>query len=128
MTARATLLGRDPIWLIEIDIGGQIVRAATEQVEVTSAAGLALLFPAGLDEPDESQEEVAITLSGGPDWAALRARGVWLERSRAVLRRWYDGQALETAEIVSDGELVEVEYGTRTEPLVATLGERNCIG
>lgn len=110
-----------PIWLLEVDLGGPIVRVATEPVEVVDAAGVTRVFPSGLETPDTSGEDVSVAFFSTTDWASLRARGDWVERSRAVLRCWYAGQAWEQAEVVADGELTDTEYGSRAEPLIGTI-------
>lgn len=109
-----------PTWLLEVTVGGAVLRYATRRVEVTDARGRVLLYRAGLadfdlliDGAEESQGfEI---LDPMVDWALIATREN-TERAPVVLRFWEVGEQLEDAAVVLRGLVTEPEYGDPESP------------
>lgn len=115
-------------WLLDLTVGGQLLRYATREVTVTDSAGRSHLYRAGLSDfemrLDGYEEAQGVEVADRAiQWAQLAARGIRIDRGPAVLRYWEEGQSLEAARVVLDGELAAPEYGVpgALSSLVATV-------
>lgn len=129
-THRSAIAGRRGHWLLDLDLGGQVLHIAGEDLAVTNAAGDEVGYLPGLDEPDieyslaeGSPRSIALTIqpTAGIDFAALDAQGIDVSGARGTLRRWFEGQVLEAARTVLIGRVSEPEWGDIDEPLVLSL-------
>jgi len=111
-------MGRRYHWLLDIELGGQTVRLAETDLEVTSALGV-LRYDAGLlgeldaiargDEPT-----ITMFLPAGVD--PLR-----FEHSHGILRLWREDQALEEASVYAEGVVTDLEYGATDDPVQCVI-------
>jgi hypothetical protein len=115
-------------WLLDLQVGGQVLRYATKGLEVLDSRGRRYRYHAGLSdfelELDGMQEQQGLAvLDRRVDWALLASRGENLDRATAVLRHWLEGDLLEEAMVVLQGELTDPEYADPKSPdtFVATL-------
>lgn len=105
-------------WLAEVEIGGVTYRAADVDVVVEDASGADYVYVGGLGgltftvraSGDTSatlalSADVQGTRDGWPSVLEVAPHG-----SRARLRRWLEGQALEDARVLLDGEVYDAEY------------------
>jgi len=130
-TPRAAAASGKPHWLIEMTLGGTVHRHSDEAVDVTTSAGVVVHYLPGLQDAPKlhyaigagSPHSIAITLTGtGVDWAALAAEGQDLTTGLCTVRRWFEGQTLEAARIItSTGVLDAPSYGTIEEPLIISV-------
>ncbi len=128
-TPLGQILGRAGAWLLDLTIGGRVVRVTTAPggAAVTSSALGSLRYVGGLSD-------LSLPRSGGrlrsvsveltvtpPDFAELQARGQRLDFGSAVVRRWYEGQTYEQARVYAIGRIVGVQYGSTDEPFSFTI-------
>jgi hypothetical protein len=113
------------VWLLELDLGGRIARFGTEAATVEHADGSVDKYTEGLDVGTLPRSATSATLridaNGSIDWAELVARGMDLGAVRGTLRRWFDGQVLEQAEVRFTGPISGAEWGAADEVFVCTL-------
>lgn len=119
-------LDEGPVWLLDIDLGGQVYRVAERRVEVSTTAGHTYVYESGLEPlvvtlSDEPVVDVQVVVLTGADWALQVARGARLDRQPATLRRWWPGQVLEACRVIVEGRTVGPEYGAPGEPLELTV-------
>lgn len=127
--AAATLDAVSPfgslVWLLELEVGGAVLRYATERVEVATAAGDVLVFSEGLADPQigygavagMGEASVGVTVDDDTDWAQLEADGHELSGCAARLYRWRVGDEIERARLVLRGVTNEPAYGAAGEGL-----------
>ena len=127
-TPLGQLLGRAGAWLVDLTIGGRVVRVTTApgQISITAATGTAVyvpgLAPLSIPRTAGRLRSVALELTvTPPDFAELQARGQRLDFGSAIVRRWYGGQTLEQATVAISGRIGDVEYGDPMEPLSCTV-------
>ncbi len=108
-------------WLLDLQVGGQVLRYATRAVEVLDHRGVSRLYRAGL-------VDLGLTLDGLEEgtglavvdrevsWPELAAQGEALERARAELRHWTEGETIEEARLALVGGVEEPEYGDPDAP------------
>jgi hypothetical protein len=116
-------------WLLDLTIGGRVLRYATHEVEVTDVRGRVYLYRSGLtDFPfalDGVQEEHTVkVVDRRVDWALLASRGENLDRATVKLRHWEPGELLEGALEVLEGSVDEPEYGDPDAPAALVLSVR----
>jgi hypothetical protein len=119
---------RRGVWLLDIEIAGEVRHYATEAQTVTTTNGDSILYLSGLGDPELSratqglaEASSSLELLTADDWARIEADGHTLERGRAVLRRWHEGQTLERAEVYLSGVVTGATYGEANEPMTFTL-------
>lgn len=119
---------RQGTWLLELHVGGQLLRYATREVMVTDRRGQTHLYRAGLSDfelrLDGMEEEQGIEVTDRElNWAQLVARGLRIDRGQARLRYWVPGQVLEQARTAIDGVIEGPEYGApgKLSTLVASV-------
>lgn len=120
--APAEVAGRACHWLLDLDVGGRILRFAEVPVVATTARGEAVPYGSGLGDLEITRGEdpttASVTLSGaGVDWPLLVSRGLDLASCKATLRRWYEGQVLDVARVMVSGRVTEPAYGGPLQPL-----------
>lgn len=129
-TGRTDILAGRPHWLVELTLGGSVYRLADEPVDVTSQAGTTYHYAGGLSAISQeysldagSPQSISLTLIGtGIDWASLVQEGQDLTAMTAVIRRWFEGQKLDAARIITNaGHVDSPEYGTIDEPFVLSV-------
>jgi hypothetical protein len=123
-TARSQAIAGPPRWLLDYDIWGRVVRFTDVECSITTANGGTLRYAPGLESPDytEARNEYGLRIESPlVDWAKLRAQGTPLERCPVTLRRWFEGQTFEEAEVVLIGTAQGVTYGAVGEPLEMTI-------
>lgn len=119
------------VWLIDMEASGAWL-FATEAVDVLDDAGVSHEYREGLQDMQlpvgRSGEEssVTITIDTDVDWSAEIAQGGTIERGRATLYRWFEGQLLEEARVHLEGVIEDVEIAPPDAPgrLVFTLVDR----
>jgi len=122
--------GRQGVWLLEMVIGGEAFRFATQPITIIDRDGLAYEFAPGLAEFAWSYAgpaiaaSVGVTVRSDVDWAQMTARAIPIERAPAVLRRVFPDQILEDALIIVDGLIIQAEYGATDEALTITVAAR----
>ena len=129
---RAQIRDKRGVWLLDLTIAGAVYRLGDEDAVVTDADGTAHAYVAALARPDATEEAgsvdrtVAVTLSpdAGVDWSLLVARGIDLSQGTGILRRWFEGQVLEQAEVVHEGDVKRPSYGDLNEGLTFSLERR----
>jgi hypothetical protein len=114
--------------LLEVDLGGRVLRYATRPAVVSTLDGRSLPFVGGLaeltarlSEAGQASFEVEILDTPEPGWAELAARGHLLERRAAVLRLHHDGQTLEGSQVLGRGVVSDLRYGGPGEVLTFTI-------
>ncbi len=129
---RAATLGAVGAWLLEIDMGAQIVRVATEPLSITSTElGGEVAFQGGLSDFSSQlvvdSLPVTVTAQAGQSWCDFRRRLGPIRGRRVRLWRWYEGQVLEDSYLLLEGILERVTYGDPRNPddLRATLTRNN---
>lgn len=116
-------------WLLDLEVGGLVVRLAGEALVVVDAAGTSYEYAAGLADPGISlgsvvgvgEASVAVIVETPTDWALLVSRGYSLDQCPAVLRRWEEGTALERARVVIRGRTSEPVYGAVGDALTFSI-------
>lgn len=123
---------RKGVWLLDLEIAGELRKFATESQTVTTRDGRSLLYVAGLTEPAITRAQqglaeasVSLEIVTADDWARIEADGHTLERGRGILRRWHEGQTLERAEVYLSGLLKGATYGEAQEPLSFQLARES---
>ena len=116
-------------WLLDLVIGGRILRYAPRRIEVLDEAGRRYLYPAGLSDFEMRLDGLEETqgfevLDRRVDWSALAARGSAMHRASAVLRHLAPGQVLEAARVVLSGIAENIEHGD-PEALARLVGTVN---
>jgi len=128
MATRAEIDFGNGVWLLDLLVLGRPFYLATQRVDVPTAKGDTRSYQPGLADFALSKIDsgfsgtFGLAINGGVDWAELVARGVQIERARAVVRRWYPGLALERAEVFLAGFVQDIEYGTPAEGLRLSVG------
>lgn len=122
--ARAELL--TALWLLDLEIAGQVMRYALRDEVVTDVRGQRYIYRSGLADfsmtLDGLQESQGLAITDRTvDWALLARRGANVGRAKAVLRYWDPGQVLEGAIVALLGTAVEPEYGSPDAPDTLTL-------
>lgn len=128
MPTRGQLTDTVGHWLLDLHLGGRVLRFATAPVYVPTDAGPEVQYREGLADFDQGQSSegsadfaVPQSLDVGDAWAEFSARFLIMERSRAVIRRWYEGQTLEEARVLIDGFVSGFGYGEPDEPVSFTV-------
>lgn len=119
-------------WLLDLSVGGLLVRLADVDLDVTTEDGRTLSYFAAA-----SLGGLEIALGAGPTaaaitvdaycmphatWADLVAHGAWLPEATATLRRWTEGSTLEAGSVtLLQGRLRQPESGDLAEPLTFGL-------
>lgn len=108
-------------WLLDLQVGGRVLRYATREVVVTDVRGREYLYRSGLADfemmLDGEQEAQGFLVSDrGIDWPQIVADGENLDRATAILRHWEPGELLEGAMVVLSGEVTEPEYADPLAP------------
>jgi hypothetical protein len=118
-----------PTWLVDLDVGGLLLRYATRPVTVRDADGVELVYQGGLSDfeltIDDAQEAQGIEITDRAiQWAALASVGAPLDRCRATLRHWQRGERLEEARVILDGVASDPEYADPDAPdrIVLSIG------
>ncbi len=120
-------LGKRGVWLLDITVAGQLFRFSDIRADVATDDGDSLPYVGGLDPVSWSMASagldasLGVTIRSDVDWAGMVGRGVAIERSKGVLRRWFPGQTLERARVILRGLVQRVEYGATHEPLTFSL-------
>jgi hypothetical protein len=109
------------VWLLELQIGGRLLRYATRDVTVTDGRDRTYRYKGGLADLsltlDGLQEQTGLAITDrAVDWALLVRRGEALTRGQATLRYWVPGELLERALVALEGVLSDPEYGDPGKP------------
>lgn len=130
--AHAETIGRRVHWLVEVEIGGFVYRASDEDVAVTDANGNVWNYACGLGElamriSDDGADGAAVSLAadvqGTPDgWPSVVLQSP--QGSPATIRRWVEGQVLDDARVMFDGEITNATWDGADDPLVVRVAWR----
>jgi hypothetical protein len=125
MPGLAQIRGRQAFWLLDLDLSGRVFRFATQDLEVDDHDGRTFTYRAGLGTLRVSRAAASISVEvasdGAADWAKLEAHGVDLASGTATLRRWFERQDLEAAEVVITGRIGTPEFGPVPRPLTFSI-------
>ncbi len=128
---RLELLGAEIVWLLDLEIAGQVFRFATEDAEVASESGDTLIYVEGLADPGTGRSfdgtaEIAIPIEINSDdaWATIVAQFGLIERTPGTLRQWVEGITLEAAEVVLTGHVSGFTYNEPNDPVSFSLVRR----
>lgn len=131
MPSRRELFDTAGHWLIDLYLGGRVLRFATAPLEVLTEDGAAHQYREGLADFTHGESaggsadlSISVSLDVGESWAELAARFLIMERSRAVIRRFYEGQTLEGARVLLDGFVSGFGYGEQDEPVTFAVARR----
>ena len=131
MVTRRQLLQDAGRWLIDVEVGGRLLRFGTARAEITKANGDVVLYKEGLADFTQAIStdgatdfSVPLTIDAGEDWEAFVANYVVVERAPATLRRWHEGQLLEEARVVATGFVDGFRYREQDEPVGFNLRRR----
>ena len=108
--------GKEPVWLLQIDLGGDVRRYASRQI--TTSDGI--LYVGGLSVSDvtidRGLDRAGITITDTAEtWARYEARGGELDSRVAVLSLWWDG--------MSEAQAYGVLKGRTSGSTVGYLGQ-----
>lgn len=118
-------------WLLDLEFGGQTLRLASADLDVTSDDG-PIHYEGVLQDVQMSSEikvldaslnqsSVSIDAVLPADVPALIARGYPLEGCSGTLALWREGTAYEARRVVMVGAIRDPEYGAADEPVSFTL-------
>lgn len=132
MLGASQIAGQQGQWLLELDLGGELLRVSTSAAEITTQAGAVVRYAGGLSDLavawDGQTDSIGLQLSSPVhDWCKLQAQGQSLERCPGVLRRWYPGLALEQARVVLRGITGAVSTGYLADPGQLSLELRRAV-
>ena len=118
---RAITEGTSGVWLLEIDLGGEIIRVATRETVIESREiGDEVLFYTGLDDLSSplSVDSVSLRVQAGSreTWAQYRNHFGPVRGRSCRLRRWFAGQVLEDAYLIIDGVVASASWGAPGAP------------
>lgn len=124
--ARGVTEGRQSAWLLEIDLGGEVIRVATDEATVTSRdVNDDVLFHTGMDDISvpASVDRLTVAVSAGnrETWGQYRAHFGPIRGRRFRLWRWYEGQILEDSYLVMDGVIDSATWGDPARPDALTM-------
>jgi hypothetical protein len=131
------LTGRRVYWLLTVEVGGVLMRMASDEVDVVTDDGEVYHFAAGLDDIEttegidlfgDSSGQLSVALEflppPGVSIAEMIARGEDLSAGRGELARWVEGTTYEARRVVLVGGLTDPEYGDDGEAVSTSLEER----
>jgi hypothetical protein len=131
------LTGRRVYWLLTVEVGGVLMRMASDEVDVVTDDGEVYHYSAGLDDIEttegidlfgDSSGQLSVPLEflppPGVSVAEMIARGEDLSAGRGELARWVEGTTYEARRVVLVGGLTDPEYGDDGEAVATTLEER----
>jgi len=131
------LTGRRVYWLLTVEVGGVLMRMASDEVDVVTDDGEVYHYSAGLDDIEttegidlfgDSSGQLSVPLEflppSGVSVAEMIARGEDLSAGRGELARWVEGTTYEARRVVLVGGLTDPEYGDDGEAVATTLEER----
>lgn len=118
-------------WLLDLEFGGQTLRLASADLDVTSDDGplhyegvlqdVQLTSEIQMLDASLNQASVSIDAVLPADVPALIAKGYPLEGCSGTLALWREGTAYESRRIVMVGAVRDPEYGAASEPTSFTL-------
>jgi len=124
VTSRLELLQAEGFWLLEVQAGGQVLRFSSEPITVLTQQGAELVYREGLQpltsgrSSDGSTDfSVPVSVLGTEAWDVLVGSFVQIERARATIYRWHEGQTIERATVLVDGFVSGFSYGEIDEPV-----------
>lgn len=114
-------------WLLDLTIGGRVLRYATTRSTITDADGASYLYRAGLADfemrLDGQQEAQGFQLvDPSINWGELAAKGENLDRATCTLRYWDGASVLERALVALDGICTSPEYADPDQPRGTFVG------
>lgn len=128
---RLQLLGAQVVWLLDLEIGGQVFRFATEDVAIATESGDTVIYREGLADIQRGRSfdgtaevSVPIQITSDDAWADIVARFGLVERSPGTLRQWIEGITLDEAEVVLTGHISGFTYDEPNEPISFALVRR----
>lgn len=130
-TSRDQMLGRTSHFLLDFDVGGRVYRFGTAALEIASDTGEIYRYAEGLRSLSVSamgqggaEASMGVQILSEDDWSALEAQFITLDRRRTTLRRYFEGQQLQQAEVLLTGFSHSVEYGAASDPLTMSITRR----
>jgi hypothetical protein len=118
-------------WLLDLEFGGQTLRLASADLDVTSDDGpihyegvlqdVQMSSEIKMLDASLNQSSVSIDAVLPADVPALIARGYPLEGCSGTLALWREGTAYEARRVVMVGAVRDPEYGAVDEPVSFTL-------
>lgn len=113
-------------WLLDLDLGGELLRFGTRETEVVSRQrGGSVRYVPGLDdlqwEIDGESGSVLLRAGSSNTWALLRRKLGPIRGRRVVLRYWHRTQVLEDAYVALQGVVGTAAYGDPGDPFSLQL-------
>ena len=134
------LRGRALVWLLDLRVGAQVWRVATEPIEApTGEEGATESYRGGLDLDPSFRDQIdlfadtagersvplTIHLDGLQDVVSMQDLGLRLSAATGRLMLYPDGGSDEDVLVWVDGVVLEPEYGSTEEPVTLTLSEED---
>lgn len=119
--AQSQIEGKDPIWLLDLDLGGDVRRYASRPIELTDANSDTWHYQGGLIVGTVTYGEVinrvGVTIEDEEeDWAQYVARGGQLSMRTGYLRLWWEGLTLEQAWLIMAGKTANLSISPPGAP------------
>jgi len=115
-------------WLLDLTVGGTVYRFSDLPLTVDDDRGATWTYQEGLPDlappltrDGAAEITIGLELQSTVDWALLESRGLPIDRSPVVLRRWWEGTTLERSRVYLRGLALGISYGKAGEPLSVTL-------
>ena len=131
MASRRELIGSEGHWLIEVNVGGRVLRFATAPLEIATETGGTLVYREGLSDFSQGTSSegstdfsMAVSIISDEAWSSIVGQFATLERAPARVRRWFDGQTIERARVVIEGFVSGFAYGEQDEPVQFSVVRR----
>lgn len=124
-------LGADPIWILDLTLGGVVYRFATETVSIKDGSD-SLLYHGTLSNvdyasslefvsPDFEMPSAAVAVTFREDIAKRIAQGVDLGSATAQLALWIDGNDYDDRQVLIEGRVDVPSYGAVGEPVTFSI-------
>lgn len=137
MWPRATVAGRALVWLLDLDVGGYMLRAASIVCDVPQQDGSTVAYRGGLSvgdwsdaidlfaaSPSPQQIAVEVRLDGDVEaWQTLARQGHRLATATATVSVWPEGGSVDDVRVVLRGGVDEPEHGGADEAVRLSVVE-----
>lgn len=137
MWDRATVAGSALVWLLDLDVGGYVLRVASLECDVPQQDGSTVAYRGGLvvgdwsdgidlftASPAARQIPMEVRLDGDVEaWQTLARQGHRLATATATVSVWPEGGTVDDVRVVLRGCVDEPEHGGAEEPVRLSVVE-----